>query len=88
MSENEFAVDLGYTRLLSDVFAGAVAIRYIRSDLTGGQQVNGVETHAGNSFATDVAFYYQNEISAKDWNRVIIAWFSFCNWVVSFVCCW
>lgn len=28
-SPNEFAIDLGYTRLLSDVFAGAVAIRYI-----------------------------------------------------------
>jgi len=61
-SPNEFAVDMGYTRLLSENFSGAVALRYIRSDLTGGQLVNGVETHAGNSFAADVAFYYQNEI--------------------------
>jgi len=61
-SPNEFAVDMGYTRLLSDNFSGAVALRYIRSDLTGGQLVNGVETHAGNSYAADVAFYYQNEI--------------------------
>ncbi len=60
-SPNEFALDMGYTRLLSDNFSGAVAIRYIRSDLTGGQAVGGVETHAGNSFAADVAFYYQNE---------------------------
>ncbi|HAH23504.1 MAG TPA: hypothetical protein DCL77_07075 [Prolixibacteraceae bacterium] len=59
---NEFAFDVGYTRLLSDKFSGAVALRYIRSDLTGGQLVNGVETHAGSTFATDVAFYYQNEI--------------------------
>jgi len=61
-SPNEFAIDMGYTRLLSDKFSGAVAIRYIRSDLTGGQLLNGVETHAGSTFATDVAFYYQNEL--------------------------
>ena len=61
-SPNEFAVDFGYTRLLTDNFSGAVAIRYIRSDLTGGQLVNGAETHAGNSFAADVAFYYLKEI--------------------------
>lgn len=61
-SPNEFAFDIGYTRLLSDNFSGAVALRYIRSDLTGGQLVNGTETHAGNSYAADVAFYYQKEI--------------------------
>lgn len=61
-SPNEFALDMAYTRLLSDNFSGAVAIRYIRSDLTGGQLVNGAETHAGNTFATDVSFYYQKEM--------------------------
>ncbi|MBV5312505.1 MAG: type IX secretion system outer membrane channel protein PorV [Prolixibacteraceae bacterium] len=61
-SPNEFAIDMGYTRLLSDNFSGAVTMRYIRSDLTGGQLVNGVETHAGNTYAADVAFYYQKEI--------------------------
>jgi hypothetical protein len=57
-SPNEFAIDLGYSRMLSEIFSGAVALRYIRSDLTGGQMVNGVETKAGNSFAADVAFYW------------------------------
>lgn len=65
MSPNEFAIDLGYTRLLSDRWAGAVAIRYIRSDLTGGQLINGVESHAGNSYAADVAFYYMNEFQTR-----------------------
>jgi len=64
-SPNEFAIDLGYSRLLSESFSGAVALRYIRSDLTGGQMVNGVETHAGNSFAADVAFYYYNDFRAN-----------------------
>jgi len=64
-SPNEFAIDLGYARKLSEVFSGAVAVRYIRSDLTGGQLVNGVETHPGHSFASDVAFYYYNEFRAN-----------------------
>ena len=63
-SPNEFAIDLAYTRLLSEKFSGAVAVRYIRSDLTGGQLINGVPSYAGNSFAADVAFYYYNEFRA------------------------
>jgi hypothetical protein len=59
---NEFALDFAYTRLLSEKFSGAIAFRYIRSDLTGGQLVGGVETHAGNTFSSDIAFYYQNEM--------------------------
>jgi len=72
-SPNEFAVDMGYTRLLSDNFSGAVAMRYIRSDLTGGQLVNGVETHAGNTFAADVAFYYQTEMRINRKSSVFAA---------------
>jgi len=72
-SPNEFAVDMGYTRMLSEKFSGAVAIRYIRSDLTGGQMVGGVETHAGNDFAADVAFYYQNQIRMNRKNSTIAA---------------
>ncbi len=63
-SPNEFAFDLGYTRLLSDYWSGSVVVRYIRSDLTGGQMINNVESHAGNSYAADVAFYYRNEFQA------------------------
>jgi len=64
-SPNEFAIDLGYTRLLSDYWSGAVAVRYIRSDLTGGQLINGVESHAGNTYAADVAFYYRNVFQSR-----------------------
>lgn len=70
---NEFAIDLGYTRQLSETFSGAVAIRYIRSDLTGGQLVNGVESHAGNSYAADVAFYYYNEFRANRHDNIFSA---------------
>jgi hypothetical protein len=72
-SPNEFAVDLGYSRLLSESFSGAVALRYIRSDLTGGQMVNGVETKAGNAFAADVAFYYFKELRVNRKDNILSA---------------
>jgi hypothetical protein len=72
-SPNEFALDLGYSRLLSDVFSGAVAVRYIRSDLTGGQLINGVESQAGTSFAADVAFYFYNEFRANRRDNIFSA---------------
>jgi hypothetical protein len=72
-SPNEFAFDLGYSRLLSEVFSGAVAVRYIRSDLTGGQLINGVESKAGNSFAADVAFYYHTQFRANRKDNIFSA---------------
>ncbi len=65
-SPNEFALDLAYTRQLSEVFSGAVAIRYIRSDIGSGAGIEGYTP--GNSYAADVAFYYYNEFrrSRKD----------------------
>ncbi|MFO7790344.1 MAG: type IX secretion system outer membrane channel protein PorV [Bacteroidales bacterium] len=58
---NEFAIDFGYSRLLGQNFSGAVALRYVRSDLTGGMEVGGVPTTPGQSVAGDVAFYYTND---------------------------
>ena len=76
---NEFAIDLSYIRLLSESFSGAVAIRYIRSDLTGGQLIDGVESHAGNSFASDVAFFYRKEIRANRKDNVFSAGINISN---------
>lgn len=72
-SPNEFAIDLGYSRLLSEIFSGSVAIRYIRSDLTGGQLINGVESRAGNSYAADVGFYLYNEFRANRKDNIFSA---------------
>ncbi len=67
---NEFALDLSYSRKLSDYFSGAVALRYIRSDLSGGI---GSNTYVpGNAFASDVSFFYNKNIS-KNENKKIIA---------------
>jgi hypothetical protein len=70
---NEFAIDFGYTRLLSDYWSGAVAIRYIRSDLTGGQMINNTPSYAGNSYAADVAFYYRNQFQMRRAENVFSA---------------
>ena len=43
---NEFAVDAGYSRLLTDRFSGGIVFRFIRSDLTGGTFVGGAESKA------------------------------------------
>ncbi len=72
-SPNEFALDFGYSRKLSEIFSGAVAVRYIRSDLTGGQLINGVESHAGNTYAADVAFYIYNEFRANRKDNIFSA---------------
>ena len=62
---NEFSMDVAYARKLGPVWSGAVAARYIHSNLTQGQYVAGAATHAGNSVAADVAFYYTKPINIK-----------------------
>src|SRR5690554_31201 len=57
---NEFALDLAYSRVLSDHLSGSVAFRFIRSDLFQGQE----NMQAGNSWAADLSFYYKTRL---DW---------------------
>ncbi|MCX6231743.1 MAG: type IX secretion system outer membrane channel protein PorV [Bacteroidetes bacterium] len=60
---SEFALDACYSRKLSDNFSGAIAARYINSNLTQGQSVNGQESHAGQSVAADIAVFYQKPMN-------------------------
>jgi hypothetical protein len=63
---NEFAVSLAYARKLGENLSGAIAARYIYSNLTGGRQYAGsVETKPGMALAADVSVYYQSELN---WN--------------------
>lgn len=63
---NEFAVDAAYSRKLSDNFSSGISLRYIYSNLTGGQYISGNQaTHAGRTVAADISFYYQKEMGAK-----------------------
>jgi hypothetical protein len=59
---NEFAIDFGYSRKLSDVFSAGLMLRYIYSNLAKGMELNGVPIKAGQSVAADIAFYYSNEV--------------------------
>ncbi len=60
---NEFSVDGAYSRKLSPELSGAIALRFIYSNLTGGHYTGTTETKPGISFAADVSFYYIKEIS-------------------------
>jgi hypothetical protein len=59
---SEFALDATYARKFSEYFSGAVAARFIYSNLTLGQNVQGAETSAGTSIAADVAIYYERPV--------------------------
>ncbi len=65
---NEFAIDATYARMLTDHLSGAVAARFIYSNLTQGQFVQGAETKPGISVAADVAVYWEKEM---EWFRDI-----------------
>lgn len=57
---NEFSIDLSYGLKLSDTYSMAVTGRYIRSDLYNNiSEIANVQTKAANSFAVDLAGYYQ-----------------------------
>lgn len=66
---NEFAIDAGYARLLTDNFSGGIVFRFIRSDLTGGQSVGGGESKAAMAIAGDLGFFYRKpdlRLGSKD----------------------
>lgn len=53
----EFGVDLAYSRMLSERFSAAIALRYMYSDLSGHYDDN---TTPGSAFAADIAMYWNN----------------------------
>lgn len=58
----EMAADAGYSRLFTDNFSGGIVFRFIYSNLTSGQSVGDDETQAGISVASDLGFYYQDDL--------------------------
>lgn len=62
VSPSELALDISYSLRLSERFAMAVAGRYIRSGLRIPDAYS--DASAANSFAVDVAGYYQSEVAA------------------------
>ena len=65
-SPNELAVDLSYSLKLHERFSMAVAGRFISSNLRIPEASTGGDSKAANTFAFDVAGFYQSEEIAYD----------------------
>ncbi len=76
---NEFALDLSYSRKLSKNFSGGIALRYIHSNLTGGIDVQGSASKAGNTVAADVSGYFQQDIEIGNKEAVFTSGFNISN---------
>lgn len=66
---NEFAVDVGYSRLFGENFSGGILFRFIYSDIAGGTgSLNNIEYNPGISVASDLSLYYRKplQIDRKD----------------------
>ncbi|HEY6914861.1 MAG TPA: type IX secretion system outer membrane channel protein PorV, partial [Paludibacter sp.] len=61
---NELALDGAYSRLFSEKFSGAVALRFIYSDL--GNGIGSEEIYPGWTVAADVSAYYKTPISLQN----------------------
>ena len=63
---NEFAIDAAYSRLFSEHLSGAVAFRFIYSDLSGGATVQGSEDfRPGATVTADISSFYTNEMEIR-----------------------
>jgi hypothetical protein len=76
---NEWAFDLGYSRLFTENFSGGVAFRFIYSNLTGGTYAGGTATKPGTSFAADISGYYHKEVNFGSKDGVIAFGLNFSN---------
>lgn len=76
---SEYAVDLAYSSKLTKNFSGAIAFRYIYSNLTGNRFVGGMQSNAGQSVAGDVAMYYQKPIKVNEQPSMISAGLNISN---------
>ena len=70
----EFSFDIGYSRKLSEKLGLGIALRYINSNLAGGQAVNGVQYKSGNAVSADLSVFH-NGVNAEgkglNWGLVL-----------------
>jgi len=76
---NEWAIDLAYARKLSEYFSAAVTGKFVYSNLTLGQNINGVDSRAGTSVAADVSMYYRKPIELGRNDAILNAGFAINN---------
>ncbi len=68
---NEFAVDFGYSRKLSETIGTGVNLKYVFSNLASGQVVNGVDIQPGMAFAADLSFYGEHDVEVGDAGSIV-----------------
>ena len=70
ISPYEMSVDVAYSRMLSETFSAAVALRFIYSDITYDYSD---ETSPGKAFAADIALYWNRYFTGRtrEWNMGI-----------------
>jgi hypothetical protein len=61
---NEFAIDAGYTRKVTDNFSAGVALRFIYSNLAANAQVGSFDTRPGTSVAGDLNMLYTKDFTS------------------------
>jgi len=70
-SPREFAIDLGYSRKLSDKFGIGAALRYISSKMATGN-INGTNYKAAHAVAADLSVFYNGQAAnSKGWTAGI-----------------
>lgn len=78
---NEFSLDVAYSQKLSETFSAGMAMRYIRSNLTGNYTLSsGQVTRPGQTAAVDIGLYYQSKkIMVGDYKSIATAGLSITN---------
>lgn len=75
-SPYEMAFDIGYSRKLTETFAGGVTLRYIRTDYSTSSDEN---TSAGNAFAADIAGYNESYVNIGSVESILGLGFNISN---------
>ncbi|MBK5722610.1 type IX secretion system outer membrane channel protein PorV [Dysgonomonas sp. Marseille-P4677] len=75
LSPHELAVDLGYSRKLTETFSGSVTVRYIRTDYSGADE----ETSPGDAWAADIAGYNESYINIGESESLLSFGFNISN---------
>ncbi|MGI6073730.1 MAG: type IX secretion system outer membrane channel protein PorV [Fermentimonas sp.] len=75
VAPHEMAIDVAYSRKLTNNFSGAVTLRYIRADYSIGDD----ETTPGNAFAADIAGYNESYITLGRSELLLGAGFNLSN---------
>jgi hypothetical protein len=69
----EYAVDVAYARKFSNHLSAGVAFRYIHSDLTKGQEIEGTETKPGISLASDLSLLFRKELKINSLDKNLLS---------------